>query len=88
MTPAACASVAILTLIGRTVEASPLTRRVVKAKTGVRHQRRHRRPVPRGSAGHDQAHGVEKMKIAFIGLGNMGTGIAQCILKSGHDLIV
>jgi 3-hydroxyisobutyrate dehydrogenase-like beta-hydroxyacid dehydrogenase len=31
---------------------------------------------------------VEKMKIAFIGLGNMGTGIAQCILKSGHDLIV
>ena len=31
MTPAACASVAILTLIGRTVEASPLTRRVVKA---------------------------------------------------------
>jgi 3-hydroxyisobutyrate dehydrogenase-like beta-hydroxyacid dehydrogenase len=28
------------------------------------------------------------MKIAFIGLGNMGTGIAQCILKSGHDLIV
>ena len=27
------------------------------------------------------------MKIAFIGLGNMGTGIAQCILKSGHDLI-
>ena len=35
-----------------------------------------------------KAHGVEKMKIAFIGLGNMGTGIAQCILKSGHDLIV
>ena len=28
------------------------------------------------------------MNIAFIGLGNMGTGIAQCILKSGHDLIV
>ncbi len=28
------------------------------------------------------------MKIAFIGLGNMGTGIAQIILKSGHDLIV
>ena len=28
------------------------------------------------------------MKIAFIGLGNMGIGIAQCILKSGHDLIV
>jgi 3-hydroxyisobutyrate dehydrogenase-like beta-hydroxyacid dehydrogenase len=28
------------------------------------------------------------MKIAFIGLGNMGTGIAQCILKSAHDLIV
>ena len=28
------------------------------------------------------------MKIAFIGLGNMGTGIAQSILKSGHDLIV
>ena len=28
------------------------------------------------------------MKIAFIGLGNMGTGIAQCILKSGHYLIV
>jgi 3-hydroxyisobutyrate dehydrogenase-like beta-hydroxyacid dehydrogenase len=28
------------------------------------------------------------MKIAFIGLGNMGTGITQCILKSGHDLIV
>ena len=28
------------------------------------------------------------MKIAFIGLGNMSTGIAQCILKSGHDLIV
>jgi 3-hydroxyisobutyrate dehydrogenase-like beta-hydroxyacid dehydrogenase len=28
------------------------------------------------------------MKIAFIGLGNMGTGIAQCILKSGHDLNV
>src|ERR1700721_2074203 len=34
------------------------------------------------------SHGVEKMKIAFIGLGNMGTGIAQCILKAGHDLIV
>jgi 3-hydroxyisobutyrate dehydrogenase-like beta-hydroxyacid dehydrogenase len=35
-----------------------------------------------------KAQGVEGMKIAFIGLGNMGTGIAQCILKSGHDLIV
>ena len=35
-----------------------------------------------------KAHGVEKMKIAFIGLGNMGTGIAQCLLKSGHDPIV
>ena len=35
-----------------------------------------------------KAYGVEKTKIAFIGLGNMGTGIAQCILKSGHDLIV
>jgi 3-hydroxyisobutyrate dehydrogenase-like beta-hydroxyacid dehydrogenase len=28
------------------------------------------------------------MQIAFIGLGNMGTGIAQCICKSGHDLTV
>ena len=42
MIPAACASVAILTKIGRTVEAGALTRRVVKAKIGVRHERRHR----------------------------------------------
>lgn len=28
------------------------------------------------------------MKVAFIGLGNMGSGIAQCILKSGFDLTV
>jgi 3-hydroxyisobutyrate dehydrogenase-like beta-hydroxyacid dehydrogenase len=28
------------------------------------------------------------MKIAFIGLGNMGAGIAGCILKAGHDLTV
>jgi 3-hydroxyisobutyrate dehydrogenase-like beta-hydroxyacid dehydrogenase len=28
------------------------------------------------------------MQIAFIGLGNMGTGIAQCVFKSGHDPIV
>jgi 3-hydroxyisobutyrate dehydrogenase-like beta-hydroxyacid dehydrogenase len=28
------------------------------------------------------------MQIAFIGLGNMGTGIAQCIRKAGHDLTV
>lgn len=27
-------------------------------------------------------------KIAFIGLGNMGTGIARCVLKSGADLTV
>jgi 3-hydroxyisobutyrate dehydrogenase-like beta-hydroxyacid dehydrogenase len=28
------------------------------------------------------------MKIAFLGLGNMGAGIAGCILKAGHDLTV
>ncbi len=28
------------------------------------------------------------MKVAFIGLGNMGSGIAQCILKDGFDLTV
>jgi 3-hydroxyisobutyrate dehydrogenase-like beta-hydroxyacid dehydrogenase len=28
------------------------------------------------------------MKIAFIGLGNMGSGIAGCILKNGFDLVV
>ena len=50
-----------------------------------------RGPGAAGGASGDfagQAYGVEKMKIAFIGLGNMGIGIAQCILKSGHDLIV
>lgn len=30
----------------------------------------------------------QRMKIAFIGLGNMGAGIAGCILKAGHDLTV
>jgi 3-hydroxyisobutyrate dehydrogenase-like beta-hydroxyacid dehydrogenase len=25
------------------------------------------------------------MKVAFIGLGNMGSGIANCILKAGFD---
>lgn len=28
------------------------------------------------------------MKVAFIGLGNMGSGIAQCILKAGFDMTV
>ncbi|MCC6776100.1 MAG: NAD(P)-dependent oxidoreductase [Hyphomicrobiales bacterium] len=28
------------------------------------------------------------MKIAFIGLGNMGSSIARCILRAGHDLTV
>ena len=28
------------------------------------------------------------MKIAFIGLGNMGSGMASCILRSGRDLTV
>lgn len=28
------------------------------------------------------------MKVAFIGLGNMGSGIAQCILRAGYDLTV
>lgn len=28
------------------------------------------------------------MKVAFIGLGNMGTGIAQCVLRGGFDLTV
>lgn len=28
------------------------------------------------------------MKVAFIGLGNMGSGIAQCVLKGGFDLSV
>lgn len=28
------------------------------------------------------------MNIAFIGLGNMGTGIAHCLLKTGHSLHV
>src|SRR5271165_6907992 len=28
------------------------------------------------------------MKVAFIGLGNMGAGIANCILDAGHELIV
>ncbi len=28
------------------------------------------------------------MKVAFIGLGNMGAGIANCILKAGYDLTV
>jgi 3-hydroxyisobutyrate dehydrogenase-like beta-hydroxyacid dehydrogenase len=88
MTPAACASVAILTKIGRMVEAGPLTRRVFKAKTGVRHQRQPSDPFSWIRCSRSKAQRVEKMKIAFIGLGNMGTGIAQCILKSGHDLIV
>ncbi len=29
-----------------------------------------------------------KVKVAFIGLGNMGAGIARCILKAGFDLTV
>ena len=28
------------------------------------------------------------MNVAFIGLGNMGSNIAQCILKAGFDLTV
>ena len=28
------------------------------------------------------------MKVAFIGLGNMGSGMAQCVLKRGFDLTV
>lgn len=28
------------------------------------------------------------MKVAFLGLGNMGSGIAGCILDAGHDLVV
>ena len=28
------------------------------------------------------------MKVTFIGLGNMGSGIANCILKAGFDLTV
>ena len=28
------------------------------------------------------------MRVAFIGLGNMGSGIANCILKAGFDLTV
>src|SRR5262249_18309606 len=59
--------------------------------TGVRHERLHRRrggPYLVDPLIGSNAHGVGKMKIAFIGLGNMGIGIAQCILKSGHDLIV
>jgi len=28
------------------------------------------------------------MRVALIGLGNMGSGIAQCILNAGHDLTV
>lgn len=28
------------------------------------------------------------MRVAFIGLGNMGTGIAHCVLKGGFDLTV
>ena len=28
------------------------------------------------------------MKVAFIGLGNMGMGMAQRIRNAGHDLIV
>lgn len=28
------------------------------------------------------------MKVAFLGLGNMGSGIAGCILNAGHDLVV
>ncbi len=28
------------------------------------------------------------MKVAFIGLGNMGAGMASCILKAGYDLTV
>lgn len=28
------------------------------------------------------------MKVAFVGLGNMGSGIAQCVLKGGFDLTV
>ncbi len=28
------------------------------------------------------------MKVGFIGLGRMGVGMAQNILKAGHDLVV
>jgi 3-hydroxyisobutyrate dehydrogenase len=28
------------------------------------------------------------MNVTFIGLGNMGSNIAQCILKAGFDLTV
>ena len=28
------------------------------------------------------------MKAAFIGLGNMGTAMARCILRASHDLTV
>lgn len=28
------------------------------------------------------------MKIAFIGLGNMGSGMASCIQRAGYDLTV
>ena len=47
MTPAACASVAILTKIGRTVEAGPLTRRVFNWRSAPTAARR---SVFRGSA--------------------------------------
>src|SRR5690349_10032477 len=28
------------------------------------------------------------MKVAFVGLGNMGSGMAACVLKAGFDLTV
>jgi len=28
------------------------------------------------------------MKIAFLGLGNMGSGMARCLLRAGHSLRV
>src|SRR5215470_11602070 len=42
----------------------------------------------RNKKSHDPLRRGTIMNVAFIGLGNMGSNIAQCILKAGFDLTV
>src|SRR3974377_2364983 len=42
----------------------------------------------RNKMSHDPLRRGTIMNVAFIGLGNMGSNIAQCILQAGFDLTV
>ncbi|MFT5696880.1 MAG: 3-hydroxyisobutyrate dehydrogenase [Myxococcota bacterium] len=43
---------------------------------------------PFGEPGHIQSINGEKMKVAFIGLGNVGSKLAGSVLRNGHALMV